>query len=524
MGNLRAWLRAQPRLLYALLVVGAGLRLYRLGTESYWLDEVASINLIASRSLVAVLIEVPVTDRHPPLYYVILKGWTMVAGVSEAATRTPAALFGIASLPLLYAVATRLYDQQMGLLSTALFAFSTFQLGHAQDTRMYSLLAFTTLLSFFWLLRLVEDWGRWSLVGYVIATILLGYTHAFGLFVLAAQNVYVGWAWWRGATGAPRIDLRRWIGSQLAVALALLPWVGVLVWQAILRPGGAEGLGWIAAPTLWTVVRTPGQYLDSLYPVLGAAVLALALGCYLGDRLLDNGPVLPQPTSSDGGIAPAPLLAAWVCVPIGLALGLSYLVTPIYVPRYTIGVAVGVYLALGGIVRAIEMPSLQTLAVVLLLTSTVVALPGYYGADQNEQWREVTTYLGDQSDADDLILLTDLSVRHPFEYYFEESNETHTRVAVLDTLNRSQIRERVDGYDTLWFVASNTNATNIAKFTHAFQPQYTVVETHNYRGINLVQFRNATAASAGTEPTTATDATNTSANATTATPTATASG
>jgi uncharacterized membrane protein len=511
-------LREQPRWLYALLAVGAGLRLYGLGVESYWLDEVASIDLIASRSLAEVLVEVPLTDRHPPLYYAILKLWTTLTGISEAVTRLPAAVFGIAALPLLYVVATRLYDRQVGLLATALFALSTFQLGHAQDTRMYSLLAFTTLLSFYWLLRLLDDWGRWNLAGYVLATVLMGYTHAFGLFVVFAQTVYVGWAWWHDGAGAPQVDLRRWLGAQVAVGVALLPWVGVLSWQAFLTPGGAEGLGWIDAPTLSTLVRTPGRYLSSLYPLLGVAVLVLVGLCYFADRLLGDGPLVPRRTVSDGGIAPGPLLVAWVAVPVAVALALSYLVTPIYVHRYTIGVAVGFYVALGGVVRAIDQPSLQTLAVVLLLMGVAVGLPGYYGADQNEQWREVATYLDENGDGDDLVLLTDLSVRHPFEYYFSGSNETHTRVAVPDTLNESEIRDRVRGYDTVWFVASNSNARNIAKFSRAFQPPYTLVESRNYRGISVIEFRNASTAERATA-TNASAAANDSANATTATPT-----
>jgi len=381
-----ARLREQPRWLYAVLVAGTGFRLYALGAESYWLDEVASINLIASRTLAEVLIEVPLTDRHPPLYYAVLKLWTTATGVSEAATRAPAALFGIALLPLVYLVATRLYDRRVGLLSTALFAFSTFQLGHAQDTRMYSLLAFTTLLSFYWLLRSLDDWGRFSLAGYVLSTLLLGYTHAFGLFLVLAQNVYVGWAWWRRPEGGPPVALGRWTGAQLLVGLALLPWVGVLARQAFLTPGGAPGLGWIDAPTVSTLLRTPGRYVSSIYPLLGTGVVALVTCCFVADRLLGDGPLWPAgPTD---GLDPRPLLAAWVGVPVGVAVALSYLVTPIYVHRYTIGVAVGFYVVLAAAVRAIDRPALQSIAAMVLLMGLLVGVPGYYGADQNEQWRE----------------------------------------------------------------------------------------------------------------------------------------
>lgn len=118
----------------------------------------------------------------------------------------------------------------------------------------------------------------------------------------------------------------------------------------------------------------------------------------------------------------------------------------------------------------------------------------------------VAAYLDTEGDADDLILLTDTSVRHPFEYYFAGSNETHTRVAVPDTLSGDRIRDRVRGYDTVWLVASNADGANVARFTGVIGTDYSFAETRNYRGINVVEFRNrSTATRPANETANATD-------------------
>ena len=56
---------------------------------------------------------------------------------------------------------------------------------------MYSLLAFTSVLSVYFLLRFLNKKTPWSLINYVWSSTLLVYTHLYGLFVLFAENLYI---------------------------------------------------------------------------------------------------------------------------------------------------------------------------------------------------------------------------------------------------------------------------------------------------------------------------------------------
>ena len=91
--------------LAATIVVGALLRLINIAAEPYWVDEVLSIDIVTHfptyGEMFRYLREV---EFHPPLYYAVLKSWVAAFGTSEAATRSLSLIFGIAVIPLTYAL------------------------------------------------------------------------------------------------------------------------------------------------------------------------------------------------------------------------------------------------------------------------------------------------------------------------------------------------------------------------------------------------------------------------------------
>ena len=68
-----------------IVLIGLGLRVYRLDAQSFWYDEGNSAR-IAERSL-QLIIEGAAGDIHPPLYYLALHFWRAAFGDTEAALR-----------------------------------------------------------------------------------------------------------------------------------------------------------------------------------------------------------------------------------------------------------------------------------------------------------------------------------------------------------------------------------------------------------------------------------------------------
>src|SRR5215212_6160987 len=72
----------------AVVLVGSRLRLYNLGGESIWWDEAYAIRVMSQPAPLEI-IHLSSLDNNPPLYYLLLHYWMLIAGDSEVAVRLP---------------------------------------------------------------------------------------------------------------------------------------------------------------------------------------------------------------------------------------------------------------------------------------------------------------------------------------------------------------------------------------------------------------------------------------------------
>ncbi len=268
--------------LIAILLLAGGLRLARLGNRGLSIDEAFSISLASLDP--GRIVAGTAADQHPPLYYLLLHGWMELVGQSLLAARALSALVGWLTVPLVYLAGRRLAPA-IGLLAAGLLAVSPAHIWYSQDTRMYALLVFLGTLSTWlawrwWTDDRFRSWGG-SLL-YVTVTLAALYTHSFGLFLVAAQNVAGLALEWRSRhSGGRRQLIGRWLLMQLALALGFLPWLPVMVDQML-----HHRLDWIGSLS-WPQLRHTWLYLlygrdwqgswgDYVGALLGLALLALA--------------------------------------------------------------------------------------------------------------------------------------------------------------------------------------------------------------------------------------------------------
>src|SRR5208282_4996677 len=139
-----------------LTLAAAWLRLSHLGSKSLWLDEGATVALARA------------SWRHfwwvwwygeanlQSVYFLFMRAW-IHGGQSEAWLRLPSALFGIASVPLMFVVARRLVSAGAALASAALLAFSPAHVYYSQEARSYTLTIVLVLMSSCFFVRAVEE-------------------------------------------------------------------------------------------------------------------------------------------------------------------------------------------------------------------------------------------------------------------------------------------------------------------------------------------------------------------------------
>jgi len=172
--------------LAVLTLIGAWLRLSHLGSKSLWLDEGATVALARTSWQHFAWVWWHGEANLQTVYFLLMRGWIHF-GDSEAWLRLPSALFGIASVPLLYAVARKFMGGTAAMAAAALLAFSPTHVYYSQEARSYTLAILVVLLSTYYFVRAVErnhrgNWLLWALFG-----VLAFYTHDFTALVLVAQ-------------------------------------------------------------------------------------------------------------------------------------------------------------------------------------------------------------------------------------------------------------------------------------------------------------------------------------------------
>jgi mannosyltransferase len=219
--------------LFSLLALACILRCDRLGLPQLSSDESFSWRL-TTYSTSELLQHMP-GDAHPPLYYMILKGWTALLGDSPVALRSLSVFFALASILVLFALC-----REAGVCASgAFFAALLFALHLApvdepsRNARMYSQGVFLAGLTSWLLLRALRSNraldGWW--LGYGLAVAAFCYTHYYAFFTVAAQTLFVGGDLALHAFKRSVVSVRAsLLGFLLAGGLALLlfiPWLPV---------------------------------------------------------------------------------------------------------------------------------------------------------------------------------------------------------------------------------------------------------------------------------------------------------
>lgn len=219
-------------LLGGTLIVAASLRYADLGGHSLTFDEIYVVKIVLSRwqDLFSVL---RTAEFHPPLYYLLMKMWIGIAGLSDATLRIPSASFSLASVILTYLLLRRVAPESVSLMSAFFVAVSPFEVMAAQEARMYALLTALTLASTVVLSRSVEEDQTVRWVAYSLLAAAIVYTQYLGIFVLIAHGAWVVWF--------ERAHLRKFSAAMIGAALLYLPWVPSLLTQLGHSPvGGLE--------------------------------------------------------------------------------------------------------------------------------------------------------------------------------------------------------------------------------------------------------------------------------------------
>ncbi|MET7967805.1 glycosyltransferase family 39 protein [Micromonospora sp. NPDC005305] len=172
-----------------------------IGHAQPWRDELATWSA-ASRPVPDLVRLAGTIDAATGPYYLVMHGWTALAGTSPTALRLPSALAMAGAAALTSRLGAQLVGPRAGLLAGLLLAVLPATSRYGQEARPYAPATLFAVLATLLLVGALRRpaWRRWA--GYAVAVAALGLFHLIALTLLAAHALVVLLAAVRGRRAA----------------------------------------------------------------------------------------------------------------------------------------------------------------------------------------------------------------------------------------------------------------------------------------------------------------------------------
>lgn len=410
--------------LLAIVLLGATLRLVALGAEPLWLDEAFSWRW-AHLSLADMWGPAARTETNPPLWFTIERAVLVFVGDTEEALRLPAALFGIAAVPLSWALGRSVGGPRAAKYAAFLVASAPLQVAYAQEARGYAVLVAATLLAISGLLLFLRAAGTlpdsrrhvfsitrrqfstqlYGLTIYVAGCLLAIYTHGTGIFLVVLANI-AAFGWWLVFAGRSRSLVAAWLVANTLLLAGVLPWLPVLLEQA----ATAVNVAWIRQPSLPRAVVETARLYGPHFVTEGAlwAGAALALPVLLAAFAAFR---------SEEQRAASLVLAAFAVGLPALVWSTGLLIRPLWVERVLLPSHVAGLVLAGIGLAAIASARLRIGLLGVLLAIAVADLAAWYGRPQKVGWPKAVALVANEAGPGDVFLVAPHFYHWPFAYY-----------------------------------------------------------------------------------------------------------
>jgi mannosyltransferase len=380
--------RSRNLILIVILFVAAILRFYHLRYQSFGLDELHTMNESDPGLRWSEMMEyLRCCDQHPPLSFIIERFLFTLFGSSERVARGFTALCGVLGVWAVYLLGKELLNKRLGLFAAALTCVNYFSIFYSQEARGYSLAFLLSALSYRYFIRLIRRLEKKDLWYYTLFTLLLMYTHYFGLFIAGSQ-FFIAFILLLAEKDRKRF-IRSFIISGVAIG------IGFAIWLPFVRQMSHIQSFWIQPINEDFFFGFFNEYFgnnDLLKPIL-----SLALTFYMIRVMLYKQQKWTE-------IKNDPLLLSFALFTLSLVITYlvpyirSVLVVPMLISRYTIvllplfllAIAYGIELIPNNLVKGIIVGTF-----ILLSLTDLLVVKKFYTTYRNTQFREVTQIMAD---------------------------------------------------------------------------------------------------------------------------------
>jgi mannosyltransferase len=398
-------------MVWLILVIAFFLRFIAIN-QSFWLDEAINVNNAANLSLKSLVLDYSLSDFHPPLFHILLRGWILLFGSSEIAVRMPSLIFGIGTVFVTYLIGKKLFEGKTALIAATLLATAPLHVYYSQEARMYMLAAFLTSLSVYFFISIINKDNLRFWIGFIVSSALMLYSDYLPYLLIPMYFFYL--AIFRKEI--TRSTLRAFVPAFIIIFILLTPWLIVFPKQfqvglsaAAASPAWAQVVG---APELKNLILVFVKFTigrisydnNLIYALLFLPSAAFTIFLFLLSlfRL--------SPLRS--------FLWYWFLGPIFLGYFVAYFV-PLFAYFRFLFVLPAFYLIPAAGIRTINWVPLIRILFALALSVNLISTFFYFTFPkfQREDWRGATAFIHQNSTPRTIVLFESNLPTAPFDYY-----------------------------------------------------------------------------------------------------------
>jgi mannosyltransferase len=390
------------------VVLAAALRFSTLGLQSFWYDEAFTPVHVLHAGLGATLEGVVHTENTPPLWYVLIWGWSRIFGTGAIALRLPSALFGVVTVPVAWAIGRELSERRATAIAAGAFvAVNPLFVWYSQEARAYGCFVLMSALAMLCFLRAQREPTRRRLAAFAVSASLALSSHYFAAFLVAPMVLLLL------PRGRHRADGQAdWGASLLACGAVAVVGLALLV---LASAQGGHGAQWIEQWALSSRLQAIPQYYLMGYsgaPLGHGVELLVALPILAGLGL--GGWRVLEPREERGALIALALAVCGVLLPIVLvAFGADYLA-----PRNLVAAMIPVTAVIAVIVTARRAGRAgAVLAALIVVAFLAISIDVDLSPRlQRGDWRGVARVLRGTAAGERVITTVELGAA-PLEYY-----------------------------------------------------------------------------------------------------------
>lgn len=480
-------------LLIVILIAGTILRLYRLDYQSFWNDEIITINILSS-SLVQIITDYDITNL--PLYFLLVCPLLMFEN-HELWVRLPSVFFGSLSIFLIFITLRNWLGKSIAFLGSALMAISPFHVFYSQEARPYSLLVFLSLLSFWFLQEsLKRQENKWLKLGFVISIVTVLYCHAVGIAFFGFLITYI-------LISVPRRKWKEWLLVFGIIILLTLP--GAFQILPLSSQPSADlhrSFNLLFVPyTIWTFItgyslgptvvelHMPDRFnyvIANIHIILPIMLFCCSLFCFGTIKLWKQDKLIFL------------FVALWFLFPLGNAILGSIITVQPFNIRYAI-LAFAPFLIFCAIgIWDLKFTCMPIVALSIAGLISVLSLYNYYfdGRYQRDNNRAAAEFLMTHAKPNDLVIGSASYTLTNLKYYYHGKHDLIFKGYPVDGKNakyarlESDLSKIITNRNHFWLFLSRTFHSDPQEYIRKFVDEYFIRNIEfTSNGVELIRYK-----------------------------------